>query len=57
MKHFELPTIEIERFALVDTIANSLIDAEEVPGGGGGLTPITTPEDDFERADGFYKRF
>ena len=56
MKHFELPTIEIERFALVDTIANSLIDAEEVPGGG-GLTPITTPEDDFERADGFYKRF
>lgn len=42
MKPFEIPTIEIERFALVDTIAVSLVseNEEEVP-------TFTLPDDEW----------
>lgn len=53
MKHFEIPIIDIDRFELVDTIAASIIDAQEVPGGS-SVTPILTPEDDFSKINDFY---
>lgn len=40
MKQFEIPTIEIDRFELVDTIAVSLVEEDPIP-------TFTLPEDEW----------
>ncbi|MBQ6432291.1 MAG: hypothetical protein IJJ99_10540 [Oscillospiraceae bacterium] len=51
MKHFETPTVEIERFDLLDTIAVSLVILPDDP-----IPTFTMPDDEFS-VPGFYESY